>query len=53
LVKTIANGEMQAGTHQLTWNAADENGTPVAKGMYYLKFKAGNYVETKKLAVIR
>ena len=53
LIKTIANEQMQAGTHQLTWNAADENGTAVAKGMYYLKFNAGSYAETKKLAVIK
>jgi flagellar hook assembly protein FlgD len=37
LVKIIANTQMEAGIHQLTWNATDENGTAVAKGMYYLK----------------
>jgi len=29
---------MQAGDHQLKWNAAN-----IANGMYYLKFNAGNY----------
>jgi flagellar basal-body rod modification protein FlgD len=53
LIKTIANSQMEAGTHQLTWNAVDENGDAVAKGMYYLKFNAGSYAETKKLSVIK
>lgn len=39
---------MQAGAHQLKWNAAG-----VAKGMYYLKFNAGSYSETKKLSLIK
>ena len=53
LIKNIANSPMEAGAHQFTWNASDENGTAVAKGMYYLKFNAGSYAETKKLAVIK
>ena len=53
LVKIIANEQMSAGTYQLTWNAADENGTAVAKGMYYLKFNAGSYSETKKIFLIK
>ncbi len=48
LVKTISNAVMEAGTHQLTWDA-----TGVAKGIYYLKFNAGSYLETKKLSVIK
>jgi hypothetical protein len=53
LIKTIANEQMQAGVHQLTWNATNGNGTAVAKGIYYLKFTSGNYVETKKMSVLK
>jgi photosystem II stability/assembly factor-like uncharacterized protein len=49
LIKNIANSSMEAGTHQLTWNASDENGSAVAKGIYYLKFNSGSYTETKKI----
>ena len=48
LVNTIGEGQMEPGTHQLIWNA-----TGVAKGMYYLKFTAGNHVEAKKISVIK
>jgi hypothetical protein len=52
LIKTIANAQLEPGAHQLTWNANDENGKRVATGMYYLKFNAGNYSETKKLSIV-
>lgn len=48
LVKTIASEQMQAGFHQLKWNAAS-----VAKGIYYIKFNSGNYAETKKITIIK
>ena len=53
LIRTIADAQMQAGAHQFTWNAADENGKAVASGIYYLKFSAGNYAETRKVSVIK
>jgi hypothetical protein len=53
LIKTIANTQLEAGSHQLIWNADDENGSKVATGIYYLKFNAGSYSETQKLSVLR
>ena len=53
LIKTLADAEMQAGTHQLTWNASDEKGNAVVAGMYVLKMHAGNYVETKKIVIVK
>jgi flagellar hook assembly protein FlgD len=51
LVKTLADAQMQAGTHQLIWNAKDEKGNGVVTGIYLLKIQAGSYAETKKLVV--
>ncbi len=53
LIKTLADAEMQTGTHQLTWNASDEKGNAVVAGMYVLKMHAGNYVETKKIVIVK
>ena len=44
---------MQAGNHQLTWNANDENGNAVSSGIYLLRLNTGSYSETKKLSVIK
>jgi flagellar hook assembly protein FlgD len=51
LIKVLADAQMQAGTHQLVWNAKDEKGNAVVAGIYLLKMQTGNYVETKKISV--
>jgi len=53
LVATLAIEEMQAGNHQLTWNANDENGNAVSSGIYLLRLNTGYYSATKKLSVIK
>jgi photosystem II stability/assembly factor-like uncharacterized protein len=53
LIKTLADVQMQQGTHQLTWNAKDEKGSAVVAGIYLLNLQAGDYIETKKLSVVR
>jgi len=50
LVKTLADAQMQAGNHQLIWNAGSEN---VIAGVYLLKLQAGNDVETTKISVVK
>ena len=53
LIKSLTNAEMQAGAHQLEWDARGEKRSLVSAGIYYLRFTAGNYSETKKLSVIK
>ena len=52
-MKTLVDAQMQPGAHQLTWNARDEKGSAVVTGIYLLKMQAGNYVETKKISVVK
>lgn len=53
LIKTFVDGRMQEGVHQIEWNKRDEAGNIVSAGIYTLRFDAGAYSETKRLAVIR
>jgi hypothetical protein len=53
LVKILADAQMQAGTHQLTWSAKGEKGNTVSAGIYFLRMQTGNYVETRKLVVVK
>jgi len=48
LVKSLADAEFIVGTHQLKWDA-----TNIGSGIYVVKMRAGNYIETKKLVVIK
>ncbi len=47
-VAVLINGEMEPGKHDVTWNAHD-----VAAGVYVYQLKAGEYVESKKLVLIK
>ncbi|MEO7263402.1 MAG: T9SS type A sorting domain-containing protein [Ferruginibacter sp.] len=51
LEKILANAELPAGTHELKWDAKDENGNRVSAGIYFLQLDTGNKSETIKLAV--
>jgi hypothetical protein len=53
LITTLADAQMEAGTHQLTWNARNENGSAVIAGTYLLKLQAGSYADTKKLVILK
>ena len=47
-VETIVQGEQSAGDHQLAWNAEDQS-----SGVYFYRIQAGEYSETKKMALLR
>lgn len=42
IVKTFS-GTYGVGTHELDWNGANDAGTEVAEGIYYVKMKAGAF----------
>ena len=47
-VETLVNEEKQIGTYELTWNAAN-----LPSGVYFYQLKAGNFIETKKMILLR
>jgi hypothetical protein len=47
-VATLVDGFMQAGYHQATLDASN-----LASGLYFYRFNAGSYTNTKKLVVLR
>jgi len=47
-VATLVNGEMEAGNHNVTFDAAE-----LASGVYLYLLQAGEFVETKKLILMK
>ncbi|MFC2119735.1 T9SS type A sorting domain-containing protein [Bacteroidota bacterium] len=47
-VTTLVNEEKQAGTYELTWK-----GENAPSGVYFYQLKAGSFVETKKMVLLR
>ncbi|OGU82671.1 MAG: hypothetical protein A2W11_03200 [Ignavibacteria bacterium RBG_16_35_7] len=47
-IETLVNEEKQVGTYELTWNAAS-----LSSGVYFYQLKAGNFIETKKMILLK
>jgi len=47
-VLCLVESDQPAGYHQITWNAAN-----VASGMYFYRLRAGNFVQTRKMILLR
>lgn len=52
-VKTLAQGNKQAGVHSISWDGTNEVGSPVAAGVYFYKLQIGNDVATKRMTLLK
>jgi len=47
-IETLVNEEKPAGTYEVTWHAVN-----LPSGVYFYRIQAGNFVETKKMILLR
>ena len=47
-IETLVNEEKSVGTYELTWNA-----TNLPSGVYFYQLKAGSFIETKKMILLK
>ena len=52
-VATLVNEEKPAGRYQINWNGTDNFGSKVTSGVYFYTLRAGNYLETKKMILMK
>ncbi len=53
LVKTLANREFTAGSHDLFWDGSSDDGRLVPRGVYFYQLRTPSFVSQKKLAVLK
>ncbi|HVK39880.1 MAG TPA: FlgD immunoglobulin-like domain containing protein [Candidatus Kapabacteria bacterium] len=53
LVKTLIDGNVDAGTNKVLWNGTDEKGDVVASGTYTYRLTAGTTVLTRTMVRVR
>jgi len=52
-VRTLINGNMNAGLYELVWNGRNGSNQKVASGVYLVKMVAGDFTQTRKMVLIR
>lgn len=52
-VKILVNSHQEAGYKSIRWDGTNDRGEPVSAGMYLYRIRAGQYVETKKMVMLK
>ena len=52
-IKTLVSGFQTAGSENVNWNATNSQGQPVSSGVYLYKIQAGDFVDTKKMILLK
>ncbi len=53
IVRTLADGMRNAGINEVVWNGRDDSGREVSSGIYLYLLVAGDFVQTKKMVLLR
>jgi len=53
LVKTLKNDELKPDKYTVRWNGLDNNGRPVASGVYFYKLVTKNFSKTRKMVLLK
>jgi hypothetical protein len=52
-VARLADEVQEAGYHEVRWNGTNGSGMPVSTGMYFYRMKAGDFVDIKKMLLLK
>jgi len=52
-IRTLVNGSKAQGRYSVTWDGKDNAGRAVSTGIYFYRLNAPNFVETRKMVMIK
>ena len=50
---TLLNGMKPAGIHRIEWDGTDASGKAAATGIYFYRLQAGDFIETRKMLLLK
>ncbi|MFA7057332.1 MAG: T9SS type A sorting domain-containing protein [Candidatus Cloacimonadales bacterium] len=53
IVETLINESLTAGTHEITWNGTNRNGSKVASGVYFYRISTDKTTITNKIVMLK
>ena len=53
LVKTVINEFQMEGLYEINWNGEDNYNNKVPSGIYFYRIKAGNFIDIKKMTLLK
>jgi flagellar hook assembly protein FlgD len=52
-VALLIDGQQSAGSHSVIWNGTTDSGHAVPSGIYFYHLSAGQFVDTKKMLLLK
>lgn len=52
-VRTLVRNEMQPGNHKVQWDSRNDVGRTVATGVYFYRLKVGEFVQVRKMLLLK
>ena len=52
-VQTLVSSTQPAGLYFVPWNGTDDNGTRLPSGIYYYRMRADDFVDVKRMILLR
>jgi len=52
-VRTLVNGYMNSGMHNIVWNGKDDSGREVGSGVYFYRLIAGDYQSVRRMILMK
>jgi flagellar hook assembly protein FlgD len=52
-IKTLHNGYLKPGEHSFVWNGTDDSGRSVSSGIYFYKMTTRDFVDIKKMMLLK
>jgi len=53
IVNNLVSSQQNTGYKSIQWNATNDEGKPVSAGLYLYTIQAGDYIQTKKMVLLK